>query len=278
MNVCQIDIPIDGRMGKWRIYPIGDLHSDSKLFDEEKFRRYTEVIAADENAMWISVGDYVDGSTPDHKYFEPGVMIPEAFQNLGRYHDFCFERLQDLLGTLPPSRGVMLEGNHDTRAGLAWSGFTPALARKLGVKFLGYEGMVRAQTRFRAGAQGVKLSSYLIHAHHGHGAGSKPGSKMNRMIDMTLALADADVYIQGHLEDAMARVVPIYSVSREGSLRLKANHRAWVRAAGFYGGRVEGVINYASKKGLPSLDAGVFYLELHKNDAGEVRIVRREFI
>src|SRR3990167_274402 len=275
LNACEIVLPPSKEL-HWRVYPIGDLHCDLKLFNEEKFGRYVAKIAADPHAVWVSVGDYLDGTTPDHKYFNPQVIADEILLNMDKYVNRVYERLLKLFKPLQAKPGIMLEGNKEKRGGLKWSGFVPALARELGAEYLGYEGLARILVRV-AGRNSVTT----LHVQHGSGGGRKPGAKINTFQDTTLATADADIYIRGHTEDAMTRILPIYSINHKGKPALVRNLKAWVTAAGFYGNRIQGINHYNAEKMMPSVDEGTFFLEIWDVQNGGERkrsIQRHEFI
>jgi len=57
----------------------------------------------------------------------------------------------------------------------------------------------------------------VIYAHHGSKGGGTPGPKVNAMHAL-MGWADADIYIAGHVHDALTRVVPRYTAPRRFDL------------------------------------------------------------
>ena len=276
MNVLEVVIdaePISA--GRFRVYPIGDLHLDEKGVDRARLNAYIAKIAADPHAMWVLVGDLLSGTTPSHKWFTVGAVDPDVLLNMDRYLAHSMLELERVLEPLAAVPGIIIQGNHDLRhGGTLWSGLCWEIARRLNekqgsarIQYGGDECIVRLKAKVNRYAKDDKGRNlhyvYVLHAHHGAGGGMYPGGKVNRYENTIGKLTDADVMIRGHVHDSDFRIVPIYTVTKKGAEpRLKTRHRAFITTPSFSPARSEGLNNYASQKGYPPSDEGIMFLNV----------------
>ena len=277
MNVLEATVtpdPTDD--GRWNFYPIGDPHLDAAATDRKRLEQYIAHIARDPHAFWICVGDLLDGTTPDHRWFEIQAVDRDVLLNMDKYVSYCLLELEGVFAPLKNKPGVILQGNHDIRqGGTMWSGLAWELARRIGAQYGGDECMVRVRVPNRPNRNTAYM--WTIHAHHGVGGGLLPGGKLNRHVRDMSQLCDADIYVRGHVHDSMTRIQPIYTVNKRGKARLATRYRAFVTAPAFWPTRKEGLNNYASRKGYPPTDDGLIYLECHSPSKDhDGRIFRKE--
>jgi hypothetical protein len=229
-------------------------------------------VASDPHGVWIGVGDWIDGTTPGHRFYDGATvnaLVPDVLENADRYVTYCIEALIDILSPLSTRPGVILQGNHDVRRGIQWSGLAWALANRMGpnVQYGGDECLVRLRAETVSPTRGANV--WVLHCAHGAGGGLLPGGKLWRHQRDVTSLTDADIAIRGHVHDSFARVLPIYSVSRKGDVRLIEKPRAFITAPGFMRNRIEGVNAYPATKTLPATDAGLIYLEVSNPRPGK---------
>lgn len=265
----------------FHIFAVGDLHADSKLFREDRLKRWVAHIAGyGKGAVAVCVGDYLNGQTPGHKHFDPDAMRPDYLTNLESYVKHGLAHCERLLSPLTKAGVpvVMVEGNHDRMMGAV--GFTAMLADRIGAQYLGAGGFIRVRSESKADRRfmdksGVNVSrTTVIYAHHGAKGGGTPGPKVNAMHAL-MGWADADVYIAGHVHDALTRVVPRYSCTRKSdNLEVVERDVALYRAPSFLSRSVTGVSTYADRKEYGTNDEGLMYLE---RDAQTQKIRRHEF-
>jgi hypothetical protein len=262
MNVLELTVETEPKdAGIWRLYPIGDLHVDSKMTDLDRLKKYIALVAADPHGMYVIVGDFVDGTTPSHHFFEPDVIVPDIMQNMSQYVAATMLMLERMLEPLKDTPGVVIQGNHDVRkGGTLWSGIAWEMARRLGAEYGGDECLVRIKASTPQKSRGNYV--WVLHAFHGDGGGMYPGGKVNRFQNTVGHLTDADILVRGHVHDSDTRIVPLYSCTRKGGARMVEKRRAYVTAPAFMRNRVEGVNSYASRKGYPPSDDGLIYLEV----------------
>lgn len=288
MNVLNVDLLSEAEStGKWRLYPIGDLHWDERTCNRDRFRRYRDLIAGDPNGMWICVGDYISGTTPGHPFYDPATtkaLDPEVLVNMDKYVAWMLNELVAEMEPLADRPGIVLQGNHDTRRGITWSGLAWAIANRLGpnVQYGGDEALIRVRASTPQKARG--RCCWIIHAAHGAGGGMLPGGKLWRHQRDVTSLTTAAIAVRGHVHDSFCRVLYLYDVTRKGdNPRLVKVPRAFLTAPGFMEPRLENVNNYAATKTLPATDQGLVFLEVHnprpfgdQNYSHQGRIYRRE--
>ena len=277
MNVMSLDVTTDGdRRGEWRLHVIGDLHLDGIATDRTRIKDHIEFVAADPHSIYIVVGDLIDGSTPGHRFFDTSVIRPEVVRNMNSYVDYMAEELIELFGPLENHSGIFIQGNHDIRKGIDYSGIVGRVAAAVGGRYGGDECLVRIHA---PRPDGTHPQSWKLYAHHGNGGGSFPGAKVNRFQHTIGVLADADIYVRGHVHDSDVRIINKVSVSSAGKPRLTTSPRAFLTAPGYTPDRTDGVDGYAGQKGLPPLDHGIMFLHCQNQMTGYTpkRIFREEW-
>lgn len=261
----------------FEVFAIGDLHADSKAFDEDRLKAWIAHIAErGPSALAVCVGDYCNGQVPGHKHFDPDATRPDYLVNLDGYVKHGLAHCERLFAPLKKAKvpTVMVEGNHDRMMGAV--GFTPMLADRVGATYLGASGFVRVGSK-GAGQAGGGVGEWttIIFAHHGSKGGSTPGPKVNAMHAL-MGWIDADVFIAGHVHDADLRVVERYGVARKGErLDILASPVALYRAPSFLARAPVGVSLYPDRKEYGTADRGLQWLEVNPR----MRTLRRhEFV
>jgi hypothetical protein len=263
MNVLEVDVPTEavGR-GAWRFYAIGDPHLDALATDRKRLEAYIAHIAADPHSMWVLVGDMLDGTTPSHRWFEVQAIEPTILMQMDRYISAALVELEAVFSPLKGTAGIILQGNHDMRkGGTLWSGLAWEMARRLEVQYGGDEVLIRAKAPDGPPRPNRGATSWTVHAFHGAGGGLLPGGKINRHVRDMSQLADADIYVRGHVHDSMCRIQPCYSITQRGTPRLITKYKAFITAPAFWPARTENLNSYPSRKGYPPSDEGLIYLE-----------------
>ncbi len=267
MNVMSMDVKTDGdRRGSWRLHVVGDLHLDSKTTNIKRVKDHIAFIAADPCSMYVVVGDLVDGTTPGHRFFQASTIRSEVLKEMGRYVDFMAEELIELFAPLDSRPGLFIQGNHDIRRGIDYSGIVGRVASAVGARYGGDECMVRIMA---PRPDGKVPTVWKLYAHHGAGGGITAGAKTTRAANTIGALAIADLFVRGHVHDGDCRITEKVSVSSVGAVRLTLHPSAIITAPSYAPTRTEGVCGYAGQKGLPPTDSGIMFLHCSNPRAGK---------
>lgn len=273
MFLCDLEITTNAD-AEFRLYAIGDMHSDRREFNERRFKQYRQQIMDDPFAVAVCVGDTMEGRTPGMKHFDVANVRPDFLTNMESYVKHALwwntELLKPIVDAGRPL--VILEGNHDRYQ--EYSGYAAMLADRCGAHYLGGEGFIRVrsgQPRREGADAGRQFSrTTVIYATHGHGGGRMPGSKINEM-QQSLNWLDTDVVIKGHVHDGAIRVIHRYGVTRKGAVALEKRPVVMYRAPSFVERSLPGLVNYAGRMGYPSTDDGLQYVTINPVRARAVR-------
>ena len=273
----SMDVKTDGnKRGSFRLHVIGDLHLDSKTTDIKRLKDHVAFIAADPCSMYVVVGDLIDGTTPGHRFFAASTIRSEVLKEMGRYVDFMVEELIELFRPLDSRPGLFIQGNHDIRKGIDYSGIVGRVAREVGARYGGDECMVRINA---PRPDGTSNHVWKLYAHHGAGGGITAGAKTTRAQNTIGILALADIYVRGHVHDSDARIIHKVSVSSGGAVRLTLHPSATLTAPSYAPTRTEGVCGYPGQKGLPPTDSGIIFFHCENPRSGRYpkKIFREEW-
>jgi hypothetical protein len=103
VNIFQKKVPND-----FNLWCIGDFHIGTVAFAEKPFLNMIKDIKSDSKAKVVGLGDYVEGRSVDHPYFE--------FNNLDVNSPIAYKQAEVVVKYLDPIRKkilILLEGNHD---------------------------------------------------------------------------------------------------------------------------------------------------------------------
>jgi len=100
-----------------RLYLVGDTHVGSTACDEQSIERLAATIKADENALVVGLGDYIEAIAPSDARFDPrevgAFVAPEHMNNIFYVEAAYFCKLME------PTRGkwtMLIPGNHESVA------------------------------------------------------------------------------------------------------------------------------------------------------------------
>lgn len=171
---------------KMYLLPWGDVHWGHPSCDREKALGYLEW-AEKADARIILMGDLIENSTRA----SVGAGVYEQTSNPD-------QQIAEILDVLEPHRGRilgLLTGNHEERT-FKDSGVDPSryIARVLDVPYLRYAGFLRLY---------VGGTGYTVYATHGAAGAATSAGKLNAIKKLS-NVAEADVYLMGHVHDLVA--------------------------------------------------------------------------
>lgn len=272
MITQTITLTLDPYTTSWSLYPIGDIHKGHVGHDKNALRKVIKQIEDNPHAYWIGMGDYGEYIDWLDKRFDPNSVDKSVY-----VHEFknVAQVLNRLIVTdLEPIKDKclgLLRGNHEKTYAERKS-FDPAadLAERFKVKYLGYEALTRITIKDIGGTNRYSL---VVYTHHGFGAGKKPGSHVNNMLDMVLGY-EADLYILGHDHRIITMKCMRKWLNTKGSLVNLP--QCFLNSGSFLDMKQEGIEGYEVKKGMLPLPVGCPHANIKfkkKHNSFEIELV-----
>ena len=202
MKIIDFEIEIPQYKTFTEIAIIGDVHRGNEFFDEELWNMYYEGtprhkgFKTKKNMYVICIGDLMETAMKDSL----GVQDQS---------EWIEDQYLWTKGWLTPINDdgrliALIEGNHERRASRNWLRTTRLLSKELDVPYSAGFMIINIILK-----KGDIERRYKICACHGYGNARTKGGKMNSVMRMRDIVADADVYVMGHLHDKLAMIVPI---------------------------------------------------------------------
>lgn len=266
----RVEVEVDSKK-TLRIIPFGDIHRESRLFDNKEWKEFLANAKDDRyDTYFLGMGDYTDGcSTSERK------AMKDMHETTIHSMDSTYKGVTtSLLNDLDFMRGRVLGiigGNH------VWN-FTDGgstdtmLANGLRAKFLGVMGFIRVVVKQKSRGKTVGFIDIL--AHHGKGGGTLCGSPFNTVEKMA-NVADADIYLMG--DDHSKGCLPLAprlkaqdKLSKNGELCL-TQRQPWVgRTGSFLRANVPDEVSYNTDAARAARPLGwiEFHITLRRTQSG----------
>lgn len=204
MKIIDFEIEIPKYKNYTEIAILGDVHKGNKYFDKGLWNKYYEGSQGhtgfkdDQNMYVLCVGDLM----------ETALKESLGVQDQSEWIEDQYLWMKDKLETIAlDSRLIgLIEGNHEKRATRNWFRTTRLLAKELDVPYA--QGAMIVNVILK---KGDNTRTYKICAAHGYGFARTKGGKMNSLMRLRDIVADADIYVMGHLHDKIALIVPIFN-------------------------------------------------------------------
>lgn len=225
------------------LVPFGDLHVGYGTMNRQKVDAVVDFIQ-EHDCNWIGMGDYIDNTPPQHKYFDwettdlsPQDQVIEYCEIIEPIKDKCIG---------------LLNGNHEVRS--IRSGYDP-VKQILRILKMPMEKHLKSIYLFPIKTGRVR---YDVFATHGSARGlyfsTKPGYKMNKLLALS-GLADADLYLMGHLHDTMSNEIKKIGME-DGKMILR---KKWFAMTGGFVEFIDfekGLESYGASMGYTPIDTG----------------------
>lgn len=262
MEIKEFRIKVPG-VGRYNIYPVGDLQKDAPGFDEPLFDQLRAEIAADPFPIIIGMGDYEDNFRPkvrmkidtmsaDDKDFRK-VLDEEAHKRFDEITEF-------IKPVFAPKRGVclgLLKGHHlyEYANGVNSVQKMCGTFKTTYLDEMAYIRIVFENPRSGPGSGGHKWE-VVIHAQHGDGGAAFTGPDIANLERKTVPFWDADLYLRGHSTKRWAAPFLEYRMSRQFPAYLIKKTKWAVNTGGFMRGHLPGESTYVSRRNLPPASLG----------------------
>lgn len=203
MKIINFEIEIPKYKNFTEVIIVGDVHRGNRFFDEKLWKLYYEGTNGHEgfktnkNQYVLCIGDLMETALKESL----GVQDQSEW-----IEDQYLWTKEWLTSIKEDSRLIgLIEGNHEARATRNWLRTTRLLSKELGVPYT--QGVMVVNLTLWKGD--IKRK-YKICAAHGYGFGRTIGGKVNAIMRLKSIVADADVYVIGHLHDKIAIMSPIF--------------------------------------------------------------------
>lgn len=199
---CIVHAELDDIAGHSYVVPITDTHVGSLSFMHKKMKAYLDWIVATPGVYAVGLGDLAENATKT----SVGLGMFEEEYHLEKQ----MEVITELLAPVAKA-GKLLglhRGNHEYRTAIA-TGLDPIkiVCKELDVPYL----KDNAYHIWTVGDQ-----EYRVVTAHGRSGSRTPGGKLNAIMRMR-DVADADVYLMGHMHDRLYYEDAPYTFDREGA-------------------------------------------------------------
>jgi predicted MPP superfamily phosphohydrolase len=198
INVIRVTLP--HTIEEMEIVPIADVHIGDAHSDEKMFKNVVQYILEKPNRYVVLNGDLMDMALTMSVSDSYGAKYPPSQQ---------IKRVADILRPIKERILAMGSGNHEFRT-YKFTGIDTSryLALELGIEDRYSENsfvlFLKVGESDNTRLSKVKQQVYSIFVQHGAGGGRKIGGKANRLNDSDQIIADADLYIMGHVHTPMA--------------------------------------------------------------------------
>lgn len=222
------------------IHLFADWHVGDRFCDIERIKNDIDILKKSKDHYAICVGDLMNNaikSSVSNIYSEK--ISPQE----------QIERIVEILAPVKDRILYMTAGNHESRT-FKEAGLDPmaVVAAKLDLsdrysKNGGVLSFSIGRDRTNTPRNSTRRIKYYFYILHGTGGGSKPGAKINRLVDLA-SIVDADIYIHAHTHLPMATMIPFCRINRSHDV-VTMEDRLFVNAASKlkYGG-------YGKEKGM----------------------------
>ncbi len=258
MEVAAKDIDFENK--RITLVPIGDLHLGSRACDEKRITRLTEWILARPDTYVIGMGDYAELiPRQDARRFDADSIKPALLKNLDNLIPIQRDMIIDTFSGLAAEGRLLglLAGNHEMSIKKNYSmDIMEEVCTKLDTPNLGFSCLYRLTLKHPRRSRNV-----VVYAHHGWGGGRKPGSSINKLIDL-MSSYEADIYLSGHDHEKIGKRQPRLSITSSGKPRLRSTPAILGRTGTFLRTAQQGTTNYAEVAGYPPTDLGVLRIDI----------------
>ncbi len=193
INLIRVTLP--HTLEEIEIVPIGDIHIGDEFFDEKMLKGLIAYVLEKPNRYIILNGDMMDMALRTSVSDIYGAVMSPA------------QQVQHTAKIFMPIRDRILAmgtGNHSERV-YKHTGIDVdyLLALELGIKERysnnSFVLFIKVGESHTSRPSKLKQQVYSIFVQHGRGGGRKMGAKVNRLVDMDNIVANADLYIMGHV-------------------------------------------------------------------------------
>ena len=256
------------RKDEFKIWNFADVHLISAACAEKLLDRDIQRVKDDPLAFWLGGGDLADYiGYADTKRFDPQTLSPKvSVSDLGRLGEISARMTRDKFAPIKDKCLGICMGNHEYEyyRRNQQNGLHGWLCTELGVPNLGYSALLdlvfcrtgRTRKPFISldSPEGTSYhsSTFRVYIHHGAGAATTHGGKMNRLSQFMTDF-EADIYFIGHVHDRKA--LPIERIGADAPCRtITARKSLGVISGAYVKTYAQGLMTWGERKAFrPSI-------------------------
>lgn len=221
-EIHSLTVKLKSINDKLTLLPFGDVHRDSPAHADEEWKKFLAHARKVPNPLFLGMGDYMDGySTSERSIIYSGGLHDSSKK---RHDEDGRGRIRAFAKEIAFMKGRMigaLNGNHYQVYHDGTNG-DQYLANLMDTKYLGVCCVVRVSVDC-AGRQ----TAFTIAAHHGRGAGTTAGGRMNSVEKLAGFFPEADIVLMGdnHARGAIPlgdKLTLVKAVKSERGFELKS--------------------------------------------------------
>ena len=211
---------VDWHKPKLRLYAIGDTHIGSAACDEKRIAKLAQIIAEDDNALAVGLGDYIEAIAPSDWRWEPMQVAP--FIGPENVNNIFYCQAAYFAEVFKATKGkwaMMVPGNHETVAARRYHTDAGALiAGWLGTAYQGQEdeaGWLKVRFFSGKGKSEKNRGSLDVYCQHGWGGGELRGGDALKL-ERLCYRKQAAVVLLAHVHRAHAFPITVEGVDNAG--------------------------------------------------------------
>lgn len=244
---CELNEPLT-------LIPFGDIHYDSPAFSQDKWGEFLERAKSLKKAVFLGMGDYLDGYSASERIIlsNPG-MHESSRKRFESEEKGRIRRLYEDIRFMEGKLIGLLGGNHYPQFSNGTTG-DQYLAELLSTNYLGVCSAMAVHLKI---GKREKRAVLRIFAHHGRGAGTTVGGRMNS-VEKLASIAEADIFLMGdnHARGVLPLGEKLYLHDANGKSTL-CSRKLWIaRTGSFLRAYVNGESGYVVDRALPPASLG----------------------
>ncbi len=233
-GIKVISVTLPEEMHEIELIPIGDVHIGDEFSDEKLFNDVVSYILEKPNRFVILNGDLMDMALTMSVSDSYGAKYSPAKQ---------IQKVAEILRPIKDRILGVLGGNHEFRT-YKYTGIdvTHYLSVELGIQdrfsdnsFVLFIKVGRSEN---SRPSKTKQQVYSIFVQHGSGGGRKNGAKLNKLNDSGGIIADADIFIMGHVHTPISNVMSTFKTDTQNMTVVRHNkyfllHNSYLSFGGY---------------------------------------------
>ncbi len=230
-----------------QFFPFGDVHFDTRGFDEERFDNYIKITKSypQDECLYLLMGDALDfSSTSELRKLQSANLHETTYDRFDRMAMSDIKKFCKKIAHMKGRMVGVIGGNHQWKFANGKMS-DEVIAEEMQCKYLGSLSCIRI-TIFE-NKHSSRSVYYDIIANHGKAGGKLLGTSINQVADLKKIFPTADVYLMGHDHKLSATPDAVFALlvnNSTGELEVKQINQRLIRTGSFKKTYTVGVESY----------------------------------